>query len=119
MSEQAIVALVFIVGGFLVVILMIYFAFRFETGTSQTEASTSSEGGQTLEQRAGSLTTALSDSAHVIQEIETDIEARREIAEKMQNDIEIYERIKDLNCSEVEAVAQAVEGEDRKEDGRF
>jgi hypothetical protein len=74
MSEQAIVALVFIVGGFLVMILMIYFGFRAETGTYQTEASTSSEGGQTLEQRAGSLTIALSDSAHVIQEIETEIE---------------------------------------------
>jgi hypothetical protein len=41
------------------------------------------------------------------------------MAEKMQNDIEIYERIKDLNSSEVEAVAQAVEGVVRKEDGRF
>jgi hypothetical protein len=51
----------------------------------------------------------------VIQEIETEIHKRREVADRLESDIETYNRIKDLDRAEVEAVAQALEVDLRTE----
>jgi hypothetical protein len=58
---------------------------------------------ETAEQRFDRLTGALSQAARVIQEIETEIRERREVADRLESDIETYNRIKDLNRAEVEA----------------
>ncbi len=74
--------------------------------------------GETTEQRISRLTTSLSEAVHVIQEIESEIQERRKIADTLQSDIETYNRLKDLNQEEVEAVAQVLGVELRREGRR-
>jgi flagellar biosynthesis/type III secretory pathway M-ring protein FliF/YscJ len=72
----------------------------------------------TTEQRIARLTTALSESSSVIQEIETEMKDRTELVEKLKRDAETYERLRNINREEAEAVAQALGGELRKEGRR-
>jgi flagellar biosynthesis/type III secretory pathway M-ring protein FliF/YscJ len=75
-------------------------------------------GAVTTEQRIARLTTALSESSHVIQEIEAEMKDRTELVEKLKRDAETYERLRNINREEAEAVAQALGGELRKEGRR-
>jgi septal ring factor EnvC (AmiA/AmiB activator) len=73
---------------------------------------------ENTEQRIARLTTALSESSHVIQEIEAEMKDRTELVEKLKRDAETYERLRNINREEAEAVAQALGGELRKEGRR-
>jgi hypothetical protein len=73
---------------------------------------------ESTEQRIARLTTALSESSHVIQEIEAEMKNRTELVEKLKRDAETYERLRNINREEAEAVAQALGGELRKEGRR-
>jgi hypothetical protein len=75
-------------------------------------------GAETTEQRIARLTTALSESSHVIEEIEVEMKDRTELVEKLKRDAETYERLRNINREEAEAVAQALGGELRKEGRR-
>jgi ABC-type multidrug transport system fused ATPase/permease subunit len=76
-----------------------------------------SEGGRSIEQRINRLSSALSESAHVIQVVEAEIKERSELVEKLRRDAETYEQLKNMNREEAEAVAQALRGE-LKTEGR-
>jgi len=65
----------------------------------------------TLEDRIDTLTENLKSTLLVISEIETEIENRSKIAEKLKNDIQRYEQLKELSQSQVEAIAQTIRGE--------
>jgi ribosomal protein L18 len=73
---------------------------------------------ESTEQRITRLTTALSESSHVIQEIEAEMQDRTALVEKLKRDAETYERLRDINREEAEAVAQALGDELRKEGRR-
>jgi hypothetical protein len=73
---------------------------------------------ETTEQRIARLTTALSESSRVIQEIEEEMKDRTELVEKLKEDADRYERLSNINREEAEAVAQALGGELRKEGRR-
>lgn len=73
---------------------------------------------ETLEKRVGRLTASLSDAVRLIDEVQGEIEARQKLVEKLEKDAETYEQIAQLRQAEVEAVAQVLRGELRKEGGR-
>jgi len=54
----------------------------------------------------------------LISQIETEIDNRQALVHKLQSDIETYRQITELNQSQVEAVAQLLRGELRKESHR-
>ncbi len=68
-----------------------------------------------LESKINGLTSALSDSANLINHIQTEIESRHKLVEKLKADHEHYEKLVKLKESEVEAVAQLLRGELQKE----
>jgi ABC-type multidrug transport system fused ATPase/permease subunit len=74
--------------------------------------------GGTTEQRIARLTQALSESSHVIQEIEEEMRERSELVERLKRDAQTYERLRNINREEAESVAQALGGELRKEGRR-
>lgn len=71
--------------------------------------------GDNLEIKIQKLTTALSDSAHQISNIHSEIIERQKLVEKLKADHEHYEKLVKLKESEVEAVAQLLRGELQKE----
>ncbi|MCP3703678.1 MAG: hypothetical protein GY954_12220 [Alteromonas sp.] len=68
-----------------------------------------------LESKINRLTSALSDSANLINHIQGEIESRHKLVEKLKADHEHYENLVKLKESEVEAVAQLLRGELQKE----
>lgn len=70
-----------------------------------------------LEERIDALATSLTDASQTITEIEGEIEARQELVLELREDAETYERLASLHRDEVEAVAQALEGELEEESG--
>jgi hypothetical protein len=54
----------------------------------------------------------------VIQEIETEIQERREVADRLQSYIETYNQLRNVNRAAVEAVAQVLAVELRREGRR-
>ena len=65
----------------------------------------------TLEDRITSLTGNLKSSSSVISEIQTEIEKRGEIAQKLKADVQRYEQLRELNQPQVEAIAQTIRSE--------
>ena len=65
----------------------------------------------TLEDRITSLTGNLKSSLSVISEIQTEIEKRGEIAQKLKTDVQQYEQLRELSQSQVEAIAQTIRNE--------
>ena len=65
----------------------------------------------TLENRIATLTENLKSSSSVISEIEAEIGKRSEIAERLKNDVQRYEQLRELNQSQVEAIAQTIRSE--------
>ena len=65
----------------------------------------------TLEDRITSLTGNLKSSLSVISEIQTEIEKRSEIAQKLKTDVQRYEQLRQINQSQVEAIAQTIKSE--------
>lgn len=64
-----------------------------------------------IEDKITSLNNNLKDSLSVISEIESEIKNRSEIVNKLKEDDRRYEEIKELNQSQVEAIAQTIKGE--------
>jgi len=76
------------------------------------------KGEETTVQRVNKLSKSLSQSARLIDEILTEIDARQKLVDKLQNDAETYDKITELKSSEVEAISQLLRGETRKEGRR-
>jgi len=76
------------------------------------------EDSEPIEQRLDRLTTALSEAGHVIGEIQTEVEKRRAVVDRLRQDAETYQRLIEVNREELEAVAQVLGGELRKEGRR-
>jgi TolA-binding protein len=70
---------------------------------------------ETLEARITKLTTALKESSSLVTEVEEEIESRQKLVAELQKDAENYERLISLNKEQVDAVAQLLQGELRKE----
>ena len=64
-----------------------------------------------LEDRITSLTESLKSSVAIISEIETEINKRREIVEKLSEDVSRYEQLRELNQAQVEALTQTIKSE--------
>lgn len=65
----------------------------------------------TLEERVKILAQNLESASGVISEIEDEISKRSEIAKRLRGDIQQYEKLKKLNQSQVEAIAQTIRSE--------
>ena len=63
----------------------------------------------TVEQRIDRLTTTLNEAARTMQQIETEMNERRHLADQLRNDVETYNRLKELNQEQIEAITQVVE----------
>jgi t-SNARE complex subunit (syntaxin) len=74
--------------------------------------------GETTENRIRRLTASLQEAAQLITNIESEITARSVLAEKLQKDIETYNKLVELKKPEVEAVAQLLRGELKREGKR-
>lgn len=76
------------------------------------------KGEETTVQRFNKLTKALSQSAQLIDEILTEIDARKKLVDKLQKDIKTYYENAEIKKSDVEAISQLLRGEIRKESRR-
>ena len=70
---------------------------------------------ETLEDRINKLTSALKESSHLVTEVEIEINERKNLVKELQKDAEKYEKLVSINKDQVEAVAQLLQGELRKE----
>ena len=68
-----------------------------------------------LECKIKELTSALSESAHLIDNIQGEIDKRHKLVTKLKEDHEHFENLIKLKESEIEAVAQLLRGELQKE----
>ena len=73
---------------------------------------------ETTENRIRRLTASLQEAAQLIDNIESEITARSVLAENLQKDIETYNKLVELKKPEVEAVAQLLRGELKREGRR-
>ena len=70
---------------------------------------------ETTEDRIGRLTKSLHEATSLISNIESEIRARSELADRLQQDIDRYNKLAALHQPEVEAITQLLRGELRKE----
>ena len=70
---------------------------------------------ETLESRITKLSTALKASSKLVAEVEGEIAKRQSLVTELQQDAEKYQRLVTLNKEQVDAVAQLLQGELRKE----
>jgi TolA-binding protein len=70
---------------------------------------------ETLEIRIKKLMSALKESSKLVTEVESEISARQELVVELQKDAQRYQQLIQLNKEQVEAVAQVLQGELRKE----
>jgi len=70
---------------------------------------------QTLDERINKLTFALKESSKIVAEIESEIQTRQKLVEELHEDTQRYEKLITLNQEQVDAVAQVLKGELRKE----
>lgn len=74
-----------------------------------------------LEDRIETLTTALKDTAQHISEIQKEINARADLVTRLKNDAAVYQKLKEVDKEQVEAVAQVLQIpliEEKMEDAR-
>ncbi len=71
--------------------------------------------GETTEERVKKLTRSLHEALSLIKSIEGEIKARSTLASQLQNDIDTYNKLVDVKKPEVEAIAQLLRGELKKE----
>jgi hypothetical protein len=64
------------------------------------------------------LTNSLREATELISHIESEITSRSALAEKPQKDVDVYNKLVELKKPEVEAVAQLLRGELKKEGKR-
>jgi len=73
---------------------------------------------ETIEERIKKLTSSLQESTNLIAEVESEISERSALVEKLKKDADTYEQLVKLKEPEVEAVAQLLRGELKKEGSR-
>ena len=73
------------------------------------------QGKETLEDRINKLTSALQQSSHLVAEVEKEIETRKALVLELKKDADKYQNLVNLNKEQVDAVAQLLQGELRKE----
>ena len=66
---------------------------------------------ETIEDRVGKLTSSIREAVSLIAQIETEINKRSTLAEKLKADVEYYNKLKIINSSEIEAIAQVLRSE--------
>ncbi|PUA17199.1 hypothetical protein [Glaciimonas sp. PCH181] len=71
--------------------------------------------GETPQKRIERLTRSLREASELTSQIEREIAKRHSVVEKLRGDVERYEELAKLKGSEVEAVAQTLRGELKKE----
>ncbi len=84
-------------------------------GAIQSFFSRKEEKEETLEDRINKLTSALKESSHLVTEVEKEISSRQQLVLELQKDAEKYEKLVSINQEQVDAVAQLLQGELRKE----
>lgn len=62
----------------------------------------------TIEERIRFLTNSLTVAAQTIQEIENEVNERRTLVAELKRDVETYNRLKEFNQSQIEAITQVV-----------
>jgi hypothetical protein len=72
-------------------------------------------GKETLETRIEKLTSALQESSRLVSEVEREIASRRDLVAELRRDADKYQNLVSLNRDQVDAVAQLLQGELRKE----
>ena len=70
---------------------------------------------ETLEARIRKLSSALAESSRLVGEVESEISKRQALVSELQQDAERYQNLVSINREQVEAVAQLLQGELRKE----
>lgn len=75
-------------------------------------------GSETLEERINKLTSALQESSRLVAEVEKEIQMRQSLVVELKSDAEKYQKLVSLNREQVDAVAQILQGELRKEGSR-
>ena len=73
---------------------------------------------ETVQDRIQKLTTSLREAAELISNVESEIKGRSALADKLQSDVETYNKIVQLKKPEVEAVAQLLREELKREGKR-
>jgi predicted nucleic acid-binding Zn-ribbon protein len=69
----------------------------------------------TIEDRIRILNYSLSQATNLISQIESEVKARSELAEKLEKDVEHYKKLVEIRKPEVEAIAQLLRGELKQE----
>ena len=87
-------------------------------GFMQAYLSSKNNKEETLEDRINKLTIALKESSHLVTEVENEISSRQQLVEELQKDAEKYEKLVSINQEQVDAVAQLLQGELRKESNK-
>ena len=70
---------------------------------------------ETIEDRVRHLTKSLDEATALIGNIESEIKARSQLATELQRDIDQYNKLVEIKKPEVEAIAQLLRGELKKE----
>jgi hypothetical protein len=70
---------------------------------------------ESIEERMARLVSSFRDALRLINEIEKNVKERSALAKKLEEDIATYSNIKDLKKGEVEAVAQVLRAELKRE----
>ena len=70
---------------------------------------------ETLEDRIAKLSSALKKSSRLVAEVEGEISKRQALVVELQNDADRYQKLVSLNREQVDAVAQLLQGELRRE----
>ena len=73
----------------------------------------------TLEDRISNLTKNLESALSVVAELEREIFQRKELAQRLQQDVERYNQLRQLNQAQVEAIAQTLRVQVAKESRKF
>lgn len=74
--------------------------------------------GETSIERIDRLSKALKESIELTSEIEKEIQSRHQVVKKLKEDVERYEELSSIRASEVEAVAQTIRGEIKRESNK-
>jgi hypothetical protein len=73
---------------------------------------------ETLETRVDRLTRSLKSASDLVAEIEGEVQKRSALASKLQADIARYNELKQLDAPKIEAVAQALRGEIKRDSSK-
>jgi hypothetical protein len=85
-------------------------------GAYQAYFETQRQGkGETIEDRVSRLTRSLEEATALIGNIESEIQARSDLATQLQEDLDRYNKLVEIKKPEVEAIAQLLRGELQKE----